>query len=266
MRSNRGGLSLIELLVFVAIFVIVAVTFMTILVSIIRVQSRQFAVGEVTQQSQFLLQRIQYFVERSSLVEMSADAPTTTLKLRMAATSEDPTYIYLSSSTVFLKQTDGGSSDPLTSDKVLISNLNFTKRSNPPGHDSVSTSFTVTYNTQSIGNQFSQVLQTAVARVSAATFDSSINPSSTDAFAVGRSDLRWQSINGVLFFTAANPPNVGIGASAPGAKFQVSGGDIYVDTTSPILRGIILRSSNGACWRVTPSTTGTLLSASLTCP
>ncbi len=120
-RRSRRGFSALETLIFVVIFTIIMLVFVTILVTVLRVQSRQGAVAEVNQQSQFLLQQIQYYVERSSLVQLDQDVATTTLKLRMAASSEDPTYIYLSSGAVYLKQTDSGAAQALTTSKVNVS-------------------------------------------------------------------------------------------------------------------------------------------------
>ncbi len=259
MRS-KNGFTLIELMIFSAIFSVIMIAFISILVAITTVQGRQSGVSEVTQQSQFLLQQIQYYVERSSLIEMNSDVATDTLKLRMAASAEDPIYIYLSNNTVYIKQTDGGIAQPLTSNKVLVSNMSFTKRSNAPGHDSVAVSFSVSYNTGGIQQRFAEGLQTAIARVSAATFDSDVRAGSSNQYVIGAASGEWKSINGTIYF---NGSNVGVGALSPGAKLQVSGGDVYLDTTT---KGVVLRSSDGACWRVTPSTTGTLTTASLTCP
>jgi len=254
-----------ELLIFSAIFAVVMISFITILVAVTRIQSRQSAVAEVNQQSQFLLEQIQYYVERSSLVEMNQDAATSTLKLRMTASAEDPTYIYSSSSMVYLKQTATGTPQALTTSRVNVTSLIFTKRSNAPSHDSVSVSFVVANNTPNVTQQFSEALRTAIARVSAATFDSDVFPSSTTPRKLGVSGAAWSSINDVINFSGSNvyfTGSVGVGMlSQPNAKFQVSGGDIYVDT---VTRGIVLRSPDGTCWRITPTNTGAYSSASST--
>lgn len=256
--SRREGFSVLELLMFSAIFTVVMIIFVTILVAVVRVQGRQSSVAEVNQQSQFLLQQIQYFVERSSLIDMPQDASTSTLRLRMPAASEDPTSITLSGGTAYLQQ--GGAQTPLTSNKVSVSSLNFVKRSNPPGHDTVSVSFMVQYNTSNLQQKFVQSLNTAIARVSAATFDSNLIPSSTATYDLGVTSQIWRSINNQIYF---NGTNVGVGISSANAKFQVDGGNIYVDTVG---NGLMLRSSDGVCWLVKPTTAGAYSSASTTCP
>lgn len=263
MAANKG-FTLIELLIFTAIFTIVVVAFIGILITITRVQTRQTSVAEVNQQSEFLLQQIQYYIERSSLVELAQDTATSTLKLRMNVSSTDPTYIYASGTIAYLKQTDAGVAQALTSSKVNVTALTFTKRSNAPSRDSVNISFTVAFNTTGIQQRFTQTLTTAIARVSAATFDSDIRASSTNTYKIGAASAEWQSINNTIYFSGSN---VGIGVASPGATLQVTGGDVYVDT---VYKGIMLRSSSSPsyCWRVIVSSTGTVTTggASTTCP
>lgn len=226
--SRRRGFTLIEVLIFSAILAIVAVAFSSILISVTRVQVRQQAAAEVNQQSQFLLQTFQRYIETSSLIELAADTATTTLKLRMTSSTADPTYLYLSGGIVYLKETDSGTPQPLTSSNVSVTNLTFKKRANPPGRDSVSIVFTVTYSTASPQKSFSQSIDTAVARVSAATFDSNVVPSTPNFYKVGVSSQAWQSINDIIYFSGSN---VGIGVSSPGQTVEVNGG-LRLNTTA----------------------------------
>jgi hypothetical protein len=57
--------------------------------------------------------------------------------------------------------------------------------------------------------------------------------------------------------------NVGIGTSAPKAKLEVTNGDVYVNDAT---KGIILKSPNGNCWRVTMDNTGNFVRTAITCP
>lgn len=56
---------------------------------------------------------------------------------------------------------------------------------------------------------------------------------------------------------------VGIGVSAPAAKLHVSAGDVYIDDPS---RGVILKSPNGSCFRLTVSNAGAAVFTAITCP
>jgi hypothetical protein len=205
-------------------------------------------------------------VERASLVDMAQDAPTGTLKLFLGMGSQDPTYLTLSSGTVYLQQTATGTLQALTSGKVVVSNLIFTRHANPPGHDSVGIAFTMAYNTTNPGQIFSQALQTSVTRVSAATFDSNLIPSSTATYNVGVSGQTWSSINQVINFSGSN---VGIGVS-PVAPLEVAGGNVRVDSGDLYIytaaNGLMLKDTNGVCWRVNVSIAGALTTASTTCP
>jgi hypothetical protein len=57
--------------------------------------------------------------------------------------------------------------------------------------------------------------------------------------------------------------NVGIGTNDPKAKLQITSGDVYVDDST---KGIILKSPNGNCWRVTIDNAGNFVRTSITCP
>ncbi len=248
--SSARGFTIIELLIFSAIFSIVAITFLTLLVSSVQVQTRQNAAAEVNQQSQLLLDTIQYYVNSSALIEMASDAASTTLKLRMSSSTVDPTYIYMTGGTVYLKQTDSGTEQPLTSNKVIVSDLSFTKRVNPGGRDSVNVNFTMSYNATNIKQSFLQSLSISVARVGAATFDSNVVPATSNTYKIGASSQIWQSINDIIYFSGSN---VGIGVSSPGQTLEVNGG-LRLNTT--VAQPTCDTSQRGAFW-VTQSASGT---------
>lgn len=260
---KRGGFTLIELLIFIAIFSVVIIAFITIFLSIVRVYSRQSASSEVDRQSQFLLQNFQNKIERASLVDVPMDTPTSSLKLRLPTAANDPTYLYLQNGIVYLRETDNATATPeaLTTNKVNVTNMTFTKRSNSLGHDSVQLSFSMEYVSGNPANSFAQSLSTSIARVSAATFDSDIVASTSGAYNLGIGNANWHSVNGTIYF---NGSNVGVGVTTPNARFQVSGGDVYVDTAN---QGILLRPPTGStCYRLTVTNSGGLATTSVTCP
>ncbi len=61
----------------------------------------------------------------------------------------------------------------------------------------------------------------------------------------------------------ASQGNIGIGNENPTAKLQVTSGDVYIDTVSS---GVIMKSPNGSCWRMTVSNTGLPVFTAITCP
>ena len=56
---------------------------------------------------------------------------------------------------------------------------------------------------------------------------------------------------------------LGLGTTNPATKFHVSSGDIYIDDAS---KGVIMKSPNGSCFRMTVSNTGTPVFTAITCP
>ncbi len=57
--------------------------------------------------------------------------------------------------------------------------------------------------------------------------------------------------------------NLGLGTTNPRTKLQVENGDIYINS---ITSGVIMKSPNGGCWRMTVSNTGTPIFTAITCP
>jgi type II secretory pathway pseudopilin PulG len=255
--QSRKGYTLVELLVFLAIATVATVAFIGILVVVVRLQVRQSSAGSVQGESTALLQQLQYYAQNSSLINIPINTPTSTLSLRMSSSTLDPTTVTNASGTVYLKL-GNATATALTSNRVTVSNLSFVRHTNPPSHDTVSISFTMSYNTPTNTQQFfSQSFQTAVTQVSAATFDSNILPSSTATYSLGTSGNIWNSVNNVIYFNGSN-----VGTNAPQAALDVSGGNIFVDT---IGNGIKLRDPSGNCWLVTPNSSGTLQTASVGC-
>ena len=282
---NRQGFTLLELIVFVAIFSFTIIGFISILISITKVQVKQGSSAEVSQQSQYILQTLQYYVEKSSLVEADTNTASSSLKLRMSATAEDPTLIFASGTTIYIK-VGSGEDLPLTSDRVSISNVTFilyvtlpvitylpgcsgVKNTikltvSPAGtwSSSVSIVFTISYNPQNLQQQFSQAFSSSVMRVNAATFDSNVNPNAGGTLILGDGTNYWKSINGTIYF---NGENVGIatGVTVPNSRLQIAGGDVYVSNAGS---GVILTSPGGTCYRLAVTDGGTATTTSLACP
>jgi hypothetical protein len=60
-----------------------------------------------------------------------------------------------------------------------------------------------------------------------------------------------------------NSGKIGIGTVTPSSILTVSGGDVNV---LDIGSGIIMKSPNGNCWRITIDNSGTLIRTAITCP
>ena len=264
---NKKGYSLIELLVYVAIFAVSAVFLTAILLTITRIQTRQNSVNEVNQQMSFVANTIQQLVQQASLIDITAGAATTTLSLRMTSSTLDPTLIYASGTAIYLSEGSViPSSTPaaITNSNVTVDNFTVTKYENLGGFSLIQLGLTMTYNSPTPSAQLTRSLQTSIARVSAAQFDSSVYPATNGALDLGLSNNQWRygyfssdvTINGVL----------GLGVNPPFSNASTtlkSNGNIGFSNSS---YGVILNSPGGTCFRLGISNAGIITTSTVTCP
>jgi len=266
MKNKRiSGFSLIELLVYIAILSVVIGFIVTIFITTTKIGVKETSSTEVTSQINYVSQTIQRLVREASVIDIPVGTNTSTLKLRTSSSITDPTCIYLSTGTIKIAQGafPSGSenctstSTNLTSSKVVVDSLTFTKLTSYPGHDSMAFEIQMSLNTSSTENRSTKVLKSSIARVSAATFDSSLLPGSANTYDVGQSGSYWRRIilgdgsagspafsfsndldmglfrggTDVLGFSTAGTQrmvidslgNVGIGVGSPASKLDVAG-------------------------------------------
>ncbi|MBI2506890.1 MAG: prepilin-type N-terminal cleavage/methylation domain-containing protein [Candidatus Colwellbacteria bacterium] len=231
MTRREQGFTLVELLVYAAIFAIVAGILSTIFFVIVNSQKKQAVSGEVVQQLNFVLGTIQRLTGESSLVEMvyegsnpsSTCATFCTLKLRRTDPTKDPTVVSSDANGVYLKE-GSGPVVTLTNNKVLINNLKFTKNELPGAHAVVQISTSFSYNSNNPAFAVTKAIESAIARVNAATFDADLLPNQDNAFDIGQvsPDLRWR--NGRFSGALTIGGDVGIGTASPATKLEVNRG------------------------------------------
>ena len=253
-RSN--GFTLIEVLIYTIIFAVSAVFLVGILMAITRVQSRQSSVNEVNAQITFVDKTIQRLVREASLVDMDAGESTTTLTLRMASSTFDPTTIYVdASSTAIYLQEGEGTAQALTDSNVTVNNFLVTKYENPGGPTIVQVDLTLEFNATSPQSQAVRTLRTAVTKISAATFDSSILPNSNDSYDVGNAVNNWKD----AYFSG----EIGIGTGPVSAVKIKSNGDIGFASSSA---GIIFVAPGGSCFHLKLNNAGNIATSTAACP
>ncbi len=265
---DKKGYSLIELLVYVAIFAVSAVFLTAILLTITRIQTRQNSVNEANQQIAFVTNTIQQLVGQSSMIDMTTGSPTSTLKLRMASSTLDPTLVYASGTAIYLSEgTVIPSSTPaaITNSNVTVNNFSVTKYENPGGFSLIQLGMTLTYNSPTPSAQLTRSLQTSIARVSAAQFDSSVYPTANGTLDLGLSTNQWR----YGYFSSNVRINGNLGLSTDPAAVNnantllKSAGSIGFTAST---YGLILNSPGGTCYQLGISNSGAITTSTVTCP
>lgn len=255
-HKSKAGFTLVEVLIYTVIFAVSAVFLVGILTAITRVQSRQSSINEVNAQISFVDKTIQRLVREASLVDMPAGVATTTLTLRMASSTLDPTKVYVddSKTAIYLKEGDRPA-QALTNSNVKVGSFLVTKYENPGGPTIVQVDLTLEYNSTNPQAKAVRTLRTAVTKISAATFDSSILPNANDLYDIGNSANNWRD----AYFSGS----IGIG-SAPvsAAKIKVKG-DIGFSSSSA---GIIFVAPNGSCFHFKLNNSGNIATSTAACP
>ena len=276
---------MLELLVYIAILAVVVGFIVTIFITTTKISSRESSSTEVTSQINYVSQTIQRIVKEASVIDIPAGISTSTLKLRTASLTTDPTCIYLSSGTIKIAQgafpADSENCIPastdLTSSKVVVDNLTFTKLTSYPGHDSVAFEIQMSANNSSTENRSTKVLKSSIARVSAATFDSSLLPGSANSYDVGQSGSYWRKIilgdgsAGSPAFSFNNDLDMGLfrggtdilGFSTAGSQRMVidASGNVGLGVSNPASNLDVLGNIN-ASGSITASSTNTAPSGS----
>src|SRR3989344_7228154 len=108
MVTYRRGYTLLELLIYIGIFAVtLSFTIGSIYVAS-RVQNNQNSSREVSEQSRFVLQKVQQYIRESSLIEVPATGndASSTLTVRLKNSLNGRVSIYASGTTVYLRESD----------------------------------------------------------------------------------------------------------------------------------------------------------------
>ena len=201
-----SGFTLIEILIYTGIFSIISVLLVSILVTFTRIDATQTATAEVANQANFVLSQIRRLTAASSAFEVRDVAGQKELWLYPKGYTTNPTKISRSGGAITLSEA-GAPAAPLTTTRVVADSLIFTKYSNPPGPDVVGVDMALSYAGGTPAESHSRNFRTAIARVSAATFDTDLVPGS-GAADVGLTGSRWDKgyFSGGLGLGGASDP------------------------------------------------------------
>ncbi len=256
MKKIREGFTLVEVLIYAAIFSVSAVFLVSILTTVTQTQLKQASNNEVGQQVSFVAETIQRLVRQSSAIENTAGVASTTLVLRMGSSTLDKTIIYVDASSTGIYIQQGTSSAVLlTNDKVTVGNFSVTKIENPGGPAVAQIDLTLSSANPGQQTATSQSWRSAVTRVSAASFDSSVWPSGAGQN-LGLSANPWQNGYFLGFLT--------VGTTTQHSSLGISGGDAV---TTDAGKGLVVRTPDGTtCYRMYVSNGGVVTSTSIACP
>lgn len=205
------GFTLIELLVYTTIFAVVGVVLTSIFVVFLRVDIRETASAEISNQANFILQRIQNYINNASFLVVNnagndeVDDPLAlpysklVIKDRAEGNAADdalsPIVIFKDGDLAKVQFGRGTlvTTENLNNDKVKITNLTFTKVSSPPGRDSVIINLSLEYNNPSLPQKISRSFALGVGKASAAVFDTNLNPGTGNTLDIGVGN-RWRDL------------------------------------------------------------------------
>ncbi len=186
------GVTLLETLIYVAIFAVVAGGLIGILSGTIDVVSKEDAINEVDEN---LRQAISIMGDRIRSADIIQSATSTTLVLKMATTSPggfSTTTFSVSNEMLYLTE---GDNDPIAviSDKVKVDSLEFTKISMPGAKGGVRINMSLIYNSDKASLSFSKSILSTINRAVAITFNEDVLPGVDNSYNIGSSgNFRWR--------------------------------------------------------------------------
>ena len=237
MNKSEKGFTLIETLIYVGIFSIVALSLTGILWNTLRVNSNQQAANEVDENLRYIMSVLGEKVRSSTMVDT---ATSSTLVLKNSS-YEDITFS-VTGGALYLQE-GGALSVALTSNKVTVDSLTFNKIEMAGAKDGVRVDITLSYNSDKPELAFSKNLISSINRVAAITFDSDLLPDTNNLYSIGADNPRWKNgyfsgdlyvtgnetltgnlaIDTNVFFVDSANNKVGIGTITPAEVLQVSG-------------------------------------------
>lgn len=213
--QKNGGFTLVELLLYVGIFSILAVVFSSVLVTVTKVNVGQIAKNEVANQMNFVLQKIQQSVSEGSLIVVRSDEPSDLVNPQTGSWDEedsnaagDPKCTDCKYLIIHPKDEGNGATDTrgpiiiyrdeaadpdeivvrkgygagaqvvekLSTPQVSVAGLKFTKYSNQPGRDLVEINLTMSYVSSQPQQQVTRNAVLGVSKAVAAVFDTALIP------------------------------------------------------------------------------------------
>lgn len=129
-------MSLIELLLYMAVFSMIVLVISSFLFSILRSQTKNQTIAEVEQQGVLAMERITQLIRNAEGINSpSIGESDSEISIDMSEAGLDPTIINLSGDTLYMKE-GAGSPIELTNSNIIVTDLTFfnLSRSDAPGN------------------------------------------------------------------------------------------------------------------------------------
>lgn len=140
MSQNRKSFTLIELLLYMAIFSILLVVITELFLTILDTQLSSQATSQVEQDESFLIEKFTYDLRRAQNVLIPAAIGISSDSLQITIDGVNYSYVLDNND---LKLTNGLGTNQLNSINTAVSNLNFLRLGNLSGKNTIKISFTI---------------------------------------------------------------------------------------------------------------------------
>ncbi|MCX8015963.1 MAG: prepilin-type N-terminal cleavage/methylation domain-containing protein [Patescibacteria group bacterium] len=215
-KISSKAFTLIEILIYTAIFGVVAAGIIGVAWNITRLHTTQIASNEIDENLRYVMNLVNSKVREASLI---VQASGTTLILRMPDSLKSPTTFSLNNGTLYIQE---GSADPvaITSNRVEVTSLNFEYISVAGSKGGVRVNIAMAYKEQP--GIASREYITTVTKVNAIVFDSDIIPDVTNSRSVGINTAQWKD----GYFSR----NVIVGGDVSSTGFIIGGAGLCMGT------------------------------------
>jgi type II secretory pathway pseudopilin PulG len=136
--KRKKGFSLIETLIYLGIFSVFLVISANLFFTSLTTQQESSAISSVNQDGRFILLKIMYDINRSTLISIPQNPGDATSILQLTVDDQEKTY-YLENSYIYLNDQNG--IHQLNSTNTLADNLNFTKIGGLSGSQTIQVSY-----------------------------------------------------------------------------------------------------------------------------
>ena len=161
LKTQKNGVTLVELLVYIGILSILLLVITDIFVAILSSRTESEATSFVDQDGHSILARLAYDVARSSDITLPAALGQTKDSLRLIVNGENFDYKVISGS---LQLTNNSGTDNLNGNQTKMDSISFTKLGNSGGKETVQIQMTISSITQRASGSETRAYQTTLGR------------------------------------------------------------------------------------------------------